>query len=80
MVAEIADPPFVAAIDSNQTYKLLDRFKTQFKGDLTSIEVLQRVLLMTPENIHVNSLMYEPILDMSDGHLRRLYEDVLGLK
>ena len=80
MVAKIADPPFVAAIDSNQTYKLLERFKTQFKGDLISIEILQRVLLMTPENIHVNSFMYEPILDMSDGHLRKLYTDVSGLK
>lgn len=28
---------------------------------------------MTPENIHFNSFMYEPILDMSDEHLRRLY-------
>lgn len=80
MVAKIADPPFVAASDSNQTYKLLERFRTQFKGDLISIEILQRVLLMTPENIHVNSFMYEPILDMSDGHLRKLYTDVSGLK
>jgi hypothetical protein len=36
-------------------------------------------MLMTPENIHVNSFMYEPILDMSDEHLRKLYEEVLAL-
>jgi hypothetical protein len=35
--------------------------------------------LMTPENIHVNSFMYEPILDMSDEHLRKLYQDVAAL-
>ena len=34
---------------------------------------------MTPENMHLNSFMYEPILDMSDKHLRRLYEEVRDL-
>ena len=29
---------------------------------------------MTPENIHLNSFMYEPILDLSDYHLRDLYQ------
>ena len=35
---------------------------------------------MTPENIHVNSFMYEPLIDMSDDHLRKLYADVEQLK
>jgi len=43
----------------------LERFKANFKNEGTSIEVLQRVLLMTPENIHMNSFVYEPILDIS---------------
>lgn len=34
---------------------------------------------MTPENIHLNSFMYEPILDMSDGNLRKLYGEVIML-
>ncbi len=34
---------------------------------------------MTPENIHLDSLMYEPILKMSDDHLRALYQDVSKL-
>jgi hypothetical protein len=38
------------------------------------------VALMTPENIHVNSFMYEPIVDMSDEHLKKLYADVKKLK
>jgi hypothetical protein len=37
------------------------------------------VLLMTPENIHLNSFMFEPILDMSDEHLRLLYREALAL-
>ena len=34
---------------------------------------------MTPENIHVNSFMYEPIVDMSDEHLKVLYAEVTKL-
>ena len=34
---------------------------------------------MTPDNIHLNSFMYEPILDMSDEHLKKLFEDVKRL-
>lgn len=34
---------------------------------------------MTPENIHLNSFMYEPILDMSDIHLKDLYKRVTGI-
>lgn len=31
---------------------------------------------MTPENIHMNSFMYEPILDLSDIYLKKLYQKV----
>lgn len=67
MVKKINDPAFVAAIDTNQTPKLLKKYKELFSTDHVAIDVIQRVALMTPENIHLNSFMYEPILDMSDG-------------
>jgi hypothetical protein len=38
------------------------------------------VLLMAPENIHLNAFMYEPILDMSDEHLKKLYKALDELK
>ncbi|MCH9829021.1 MAG: phage infection protein [Gammaproteobacteria bacterium] len=79
MVERINDPAFVAGIDANQTPKLLKKFRELFGTELKTIKVLQRVALMTPENIHLNSFMYEPILDMSDGHLRRLYREVVAL-
>lgn len=31
---------------------------------------------MTPENIHINSFMYEPILDLSDSYLKKLYSNI----
>jgi len=79
MVKKINDATFVSGVDSNQTPKLLERFKQLFNDENGAIETIQRVILMTPENIHVNSFMYEPIIDMSDEHLRNLYKDVLAL-
>jgi hypothetical protein len=79
MVKKINDPAFVAGIGSNQTPRLLKKFQELFPAEQASLDVLQRVVLMTPENIHLNSFMYEPILDMSDSHLRDLYQAVAAL-
>lgn len=32
--------------------------------------------MMTSENIHINSFMYEPILDTSIEHLKVLYKEI----
>lgn len=79
MVGRINDAPWLATISTNQTPALLSRYRGLFAGEAANIQVLQKVMLMTPENIHLNSFMYEPILDMSDQHLRRLYADVAAL-
>src|SRR3989344_3210247 len=66
----------------NQTRKLFERFKIEFGGtssEQENIKALEQVNLMTPENIHFNSFMYEPILDMSDEHLKNLYSEVKKL-
>jgi hypothetical protein len=80
MVTKINDPAFVGAITSNQTAALLRKFQELFPTERSVLSVLQSVALMTPENIHLNSFMYEPILDMSDTHLRKLYCAVRDLK
>ncbi len=79
MVDRIADPEFVARIAANQTQGIIAKFKELFPADQKNITTLDQVALMTPENIHVNAFMYEPIIDMSDDHLRRLYERVKTL-
>jgi hypothetical protein len=79
MIDKIKDPKFVAAIAANQTAELFNKFKERF-GENDASKTLGRVLLMTPESIHLNSFMYEPILDMSDRHLRTLLNQVRGLK
>lgn len=80
MVSKINDAAFVASISSHQTQSLLKKFRELHGGDTEALGVLERVILMTPEDIHLNSFMYEPIVDMSDEHLRKLYADVLALK
>jgi hypothetical protein len=79
MVKKINDPVFVGGITSNQTAALVEKFKTLF-GAVPETHVLDRVMIMTPENIHLNSFMYEPLIDMSDEQLRTLYTNVLALK
>lgn len=80
MIEKISDAKFVAGITSNQTPRLIEKYREKFPDDEVPLRVLDRVALMTPENIHVNSFMYEPIIDMSDDHLRKLYEDIRGLE
>lgn len=43
------------------------------------METLDAVVLMTLGNLHVNSFMYEPIIDMSDAHLPEFYSRVRAL-
>lgn len=79
MLAKINNQAAANSITSNQTYKLLALLEQEGGTCDASIRVLKRVLLMTSENIHLNSFMYEPIIDLSDSHLRKLHGDVLAL-
>lgn len=78
MIGRINDPKLAGGISGNQTTELLKRFRKCFPTD-PATPAMDRVVLMTPENIHLNSFMYEPILDMSDEHLRKIYADVKAL-
>ena len=42
-------------------------------------KLFDQVVLMTPENIHLNAFMYEPIIDTSVYHLIDLYEELQKL-
>lgn len=63
------------------TYRLVQKYRKRFPdADGGVLDILDRVVLVTPEVIHLNSFMYEPILDMSSDSLADLCEDVLGLE
>lgn len=79
MWAKVVDK---APINGTQTGKLFERFKTECSSnnaELTNLRLCALVNLMTPENIHINSFMYEPILDMSIQHLKKLYSELKAL-
>ncbi len=76
MIDKINDNVKTDAIQKSQTRALFEMFKTELGDNHACIGLLSQVNLMTPENIHLNSFMYEPILDISDDHLRKLYSDV----
>lgn len=79
MVERIDDADFLASVRSNQTPHLLVQYKKNFPAEVDAIRTIDAVVLMTPEHIHVNSFMYEPILDMSEEHLARLLAEVNAL-
>jgi len=77
MKENIANKELIDGIESNQTFELFDIYRNEENPDLDKIKTIEQVNLMTPENIHFNSFMYEPILDMSDEHLKNLYNEFL---
>ena len=79
MISQINDSAFVLAISKDQTRKLFNKYSELFPGEQRTKLFLDQVNLMTPENIHLNSFMYEPILDMSAHRLYQLYADIKNL-
>lgn len=65
-------------ITSNQTSELLTYFKA-ISTDKYTVTTLERVNLMTPEYIHVNAFMYEPLIDITVLHLINLYKKIKQL-
>ena len=79
MIAEIDDMDWVREIRRNQTSRLTKKYKEIMRDrpeKESLMELMDRVSLMTPENIHLNSFMYEPILDMSSTHLCQLHSSL----
>ena len=73
MISKISDQ---SIIKSDQTWILMTRYEQEYNNEKEFIEILKRVVLITPANIHINAFMYEPILDMGDRDLRDLYSSV----
>lgn len=58
----------------NQSAWLIKEYKKHINdGAMNTLEI---VAMITPENIHLNSFMFEPILDMSLKHLYKIYNDI----
>lgn len=64
---------------SNQFGKLMKEF-SWLNHDASEMRCLKRVSITVSSNIHLNSFMYEPILDLSIEHLIALYSDILAFE
>lgn len=61
--------------DSNQTAKMIVLYKKENEGESKEIiNLLDDILLKTPENIHLNAFMYEPIIDLGSDELKDLFK------
>ena len=78
MMERINTPALTNVIEGNQTRELrnLIHFNLSDPIDKKRKEIIERVLIITSENIHINSFMYEPIVDLSLDELLKLYTDV----
>mgnify|MGYP001351507320 CR=1 FL=1 len=76
--AHYANPYYWSAATSNQFGKLLTEFKEQLPSS-EAVSILEQVSITVSSNIHLNSFMYEPILDLTKDHLVQLYQGIKNL-
>jgi len=80
MISKIKSVQFHENIFKKQTGKIVKQYRNEFPEDKEVLQIMDSVLLMTAENIHVNSFMYEPLMDLSIEHLKKLYGQIFALQ
>ena len=60
----------------NQFGNLMKEFSALSPTSGTKLRILEKVSITVSSNIHLNSFMYEPILDLTVEHLVSLYHEV----
>lgn len=76
MVGKIREVEENYDLSKKQMGNILGDFKSKYNNLDDEIQLLRRVNLITPSNIHINAFMYEPILDMGFSELKELYQRV----
>lgn len=66
---------FYKGIKTGQTNVLTKEFEKRCCPTDDIQLLIKEVNLITPENIHINSFMIEPLIDMSVWRLKQLYQD-----
>jgi len=65
--------------ESKKQFGALMKEYTKLEPASAALRTLEKVSITVSSNIHLNSFMYEPILDLTIDHLIRLYKEVDGL-
>ena len=66
--------------DSSQTGRWTELFCVECPNEADTQKVLRSVSIVTPELLHVNAFMYEPIIDMSVMEIAETYSAVKSLQ
>ena len=64
------------SFESNQTPKLIKLFREKLRPEAEVEKLLRKIQVVTPDTIHVNSFMYEPIIDMASKEFADIYCEV----
>jgi hypothetical protein len=72
------DPAYWCPASSNQFGNLINEYLMNNPAPEV-VRILEKVSVTVSSNIHLNSFMYEPILDLSVDHLISLYSEVKSL-
>jgi hypothetical protein len=65
--------------NKNQASEMIKKYKSSCQDKVnykSNVSLFNRINLMTPENIHLNSFMYEPIIDMGATKLNDIYKEI----
>jgi hypothetical protein len=65
---------------SNSQFGALIKSYVKELPNSNAIKTLEKVSITVSSNIHLNSFMYEPILDLTIEHLITLYSEILELE
>lgn len=65
--------------DKDNQFGVLIKKYAKLQPSSPALRVLEKVSITVSSNIHLNSFMYEPILDLTIDHLIGLYREVDGL-
>lgn len=80
MIDKIAEKETYQEPTSNQTRYLIDELiKCYPEIDADILRIFDSVNIVTPEQIHFNSFMYEPLVDMDILELMDLYQKINNL-
>jgi len=78
MIRRIANATLTDGIQSNQTRALrtMMNFAHTDPTDVQREKLIDRMLIISSENVHINAFMYEPLIDISLSELKSLFNSI----
>lgn len=65
----------ISNINENQTRALYDKYKHSMKKEF--VKIMDELLVATPEFLHLNAFMYEPLIDIKPNMLKDIFKRLL---